>query len=456
MVKVLPNNFTLYESQRILSPTGEPLAISCSNDLLFIAVEECMIEVYDLQTLEQLARFRTVSPVVSLAYNNIGDCVMTLERKLASSQGFVRVYFKWRGLSADKPMRILMASIQRSIPGQNRIAAEIVELPSDAGSSVSCLACCQYTGRIAVAMGSLLRVFYIEKDEREHSRGTSASPSSSLPCSPPSLPSLSSPTPNIEILLDIQTNTAQLEMVSIMGDYIAFISTNEARVVKLSLFHTGSNPIPDYHSYGMGTEDLQKGGVATEGTHSQLEGDIVEDKYFVSWSPSAVWEAEKKAHKSCLDHMTSHDTTKPGDHVASGDSHMTSGDNDTAPVIGTITLESILQATSETQSDRATMEVLGPVEYVWGQPLTVTVNHATPDMTKPECRVLTMLYRRFMAEVAGTSRPGTTSQFMGLSRNSRATLPVRVQGGMRVKGGWDGLHTVQLIPTFASSKSLTM
>ena len=67
MVKVLPSNFTFYESQRILSPAGEPLAIACSNELLFIAVEECMIEAYDLRTLEQLAQFCTVSPVAQVA-----------------------------------------------------------------------------------------------------------------------------------------------------------------------------------------------------------------------------------------------------------------------------------------------------------------------------------------------------------------------------------------------------
>ena len=133
-----------------------------------------MIEAYDLRTLEQLAQFRTVSPVAQVAYNSRGDCVVTLERKHSVSQGFVRVYFKWRGLSADKPMRILMASIQRSIPGQNRMTAEIVELPSDSGNSVSCLACCEYTGRIAVGMGSLLRVFTVEREEHDNHDSTAA------------------------------------------------------------------------------------------------------------------------------------------------------------------------------------------------------------------------------------------------------------------------------------------
>ena len=470
MVKVLPNNFNLFESQRILSPTGEPLAITCSNDLLFIAVEECMIEAYDLCTLEQLAQFRTVSPVAQIAYNSVGDCVVTLERKVALSQGFVRVYFKWRGLSADKPMRILMASIQRAIPGENRIAAEIVELPSESGSSVSCLACCEYTGRIAVVMGSLLRVFYLDRDEQESQKGTSSpphiptspptspvSPSSPLPLSPPS------PTPNIEILLDIQTNTPQLGMVSIMGDYIAFISTNEARVVKLSLFQT-RDPIPDYNPRRTGNGDLRKEGVAADEARSG--GEVVKDRNFVLWSPSAVWEAEKSASYNSTDcsaediprvntHRSLSDNTR--DHMMSGEAHMTPHPAG-SPVVGTLNLKSIVEKTSEKLSDRETMEVLGPVEYVWGQPLSVSVNNTTQhsnQLVPQGCRVLTMLYRRFSAKVASSVRPGVISQLMGLSRTRRATLPVRVQSsGVRVgaEGGWDGLHTVQLIPTFHKSE----
>ena len=434
MVKVLPSNFTLYESQHILSPSGEPLAITCSNDLLFIAVEECTIEAYDLRTLEQLAQVRTVSPVSQVAYNCIADCIVTLEKKQATSQGFVRVYFKWRGLSVDKPMRILMASGQRSIPGQNRIAAEIVELPSDSGNSVSCLTCCEYTGRIAVGMGSLLRVFTLERTDLEQPQGTSAgghwntassppspTPPSSLPSppsptppsslhSPPSptppssLLSPSSPTPTIEILLDIQTNTPQLEMISIVGDYVAFISTNEARVVKLSLFQTGTSPIPEYHPRGTGSDEVQKEGVAMKGVKiddPQPQTEIVEDQNFISWSPSAVWEAEKKARNyeskaGYISHVTSHDLCNdihPKDHM-------------TSPLIGTVNLESITKATSEKLSDRATMEVLVPVEYVWGQPLSVRVNQPTEctRLATPDCRVLTMLYRRFSTE-GGSSVP---------------------------------------------------
>ena len=110
--------------------------------------------------------------------------MVALERKHSVSQGFVRVYFKWRALSADNPMRILMASIQRSIPRQNRMTAEIVELPSDSSNSVSYLACCEYTGRIAVGMGSLLRVFTVEREEHENHDSKSACRDARTPSSP--------------------------------------------------------------------------------------------------------------------------------------------------------------------------------------------------------------------------------------------------------------------------------
>ena len=49
-----------------------------------------MIEAYDLRTMEQLAQFRTVSPVAQVAYNSRGYCVVALERKHSVLQGFVR------------------------------------------------------------------------------------------------------------------------------------------------------------------------------------------------------------------------------------------------------------------------------------------------------------------------------------------------------------------------------
>ena len=75
-----------------------------------------------------------------------------------------------------------------------------------------------------------------------------------------------------------------------MGDYVAFISTNEARVVKLSLFQTGTDPIPDYSPLGTGNRRTGMEGVAT----GSPRGNIVKDKNFVSWSPSAAGRRRKQ------------------------------------------------------------------------------------------------------------------------------------------------------------------
>ena len=234
-VKVLPNSFSFIEKQRLLtSVPNEPVAIACSDECLFVAEEECLLEVFSLSTLKSLGQFRTVSPVRDLVYNAKGDCVVTLERKSAVSHGFARIYFKWRGASVDKPMRISLLSSFSQDRGmwqpQQHLAAEIVELPGELNSPVTCLACCPESGRIAVGMDTTLRIFTLTAlsgggvtSSEEGSDPSSASFDSSLHLSY-----------SIDILMDIHTSTP-LHKLAIFSDYVAFISTHEVRVLKLSL-----------------------------------------------------------------------------------------------------------------------------------------------------------------------------------------------------------------------------
>ena len=61
--------------------------------------------------------------------------------------------------------------------------------------------------------------------------------------------------------------------------------------MKLSLLYTSTDPIPDYQPDSRGgMEGNREGGI------SECEGVIGEDEHFVSWSPSAVWEMEKRAN----------------------------------------------------------------------------------------------------------------------------------------------------------------
>lgn len=228
MVKVFPSYFSFIAKQRILTAVhGEPVAVTCSVECVFVAEEGCLIEIFDLGSLQLLGQVRTVSPVKDLVYNAKGDCIVTLERKSSVSHGFARVYFKWRGATVDKPMRIsLLHSFSQDMRRpQDHVTAEIIELPGELNSPVTCLACCPESGRIAVGMDTTLRIFTLHEEKD----GVSSEEDQ-----PSGISGGDGVTHSIDILLDVHTNT-YLHRLSIFSDYVAFISTNEVRVLKLSL-----------------------------------------------------------------------------------------------------------------------------------------------------------------------------------------------------------------------------
>ena len=418
MVKVFPGNFSFFEKQDILTPdSGEPLAITCSDDCLFVAEEGCLLEVYELVTLQLIAKFRTVSPVVDFVYNAKGDCIVTVESKSPGSHGFARIYFKWRGSSADKPMRVsLLESLSRGLmqSAQDRIAAEIVELPAEYNSSVSCLACCKESGRIAVGMDSTIRVFSLcpEVEEEEESIGGSeASLTGAGSARQISTESVKGKviSHSIEILLDIKTNIP-LSKVSIFNDYVAFISPFEARVLKLSFLgqpSASSNEV-SFHK-GVATrsilaassEEEQSPKATRKARPNEVKQDSVKlDPNFVLWSPSKAWEVEKLTADYSMS-LSGNGSNSPFLNVLPhrptfGRGHMTSHDPRQSPVVGTISLESVGQSTSSKTLEQHEFEVLGPSEYVWGQPIDVSIEETLSEEPSipPQCRVLTMLYRR--------------------------------------------------------------
>ena len=425
MVKVFPGNFGFFEKQDILTPdSGEPLAITCSDECLFVAEEGCLLEVYDLATLQLVARFRTVSPVVDFVYNAKGDCIVTVESKGPGSHGFARIYFKWRGSSVDKPMRVsLLESLSRGLmqsAAQDRIAAEIVELPAEYNSSVTCLACCKESGRIAVGMDSTIRVFSLCPEIEGEAEGLGSGEGPSLIGSPRRRSNESAAkgkviSHSIEILLDIKTSIP-LSKISIFNDYIAFVSPFEARVLKLSfLGHsmpTASTPREQPFSTlrkgsssstsRLTSSEEERSPRATPKSRTKVtQSDSVKvDPNFVLWSPSKVWEVEKLSASYSMS-LSGNGANSPFLNVLQhrpsfSRSHMTSHDPRQSPVVGTISLQSVGQSTSSKTSDQHELEVLGPSEYVWGQPIDVSIEESISEepIIPPQCRVLTMLYRR--------------------------------------------------------------
>ena len=418
MVKVFPGNFGFFEKQAILTPdSGEPLAIACSDEYLFVAEDGCLLEVYDLVTFQLVAKFRTVSPVVDLVYNAKGDCIVTVESKGPDCHGFARVYFKWRGSSVDKPMRVsLLESLSRGLmsmqSAHDRIAAEIVELPAESNCSVNCLACCQESGRIAVGMDATIRVFSLCQETEENSTGDGAA---GLTVSMEE----KAISHSIEILLDIKTQIP-LTKISIFNDYIAFISPFEARVLKLSfLGHPAANstngtpfslPRPNAAvsatsgSRPISSEEESSPRPVPKHRSKDTESDVSVklDPNFILWSPSKVWEAEKLSSDFSMSmSVSSNGSHSPFLNVLQhrpsyGMSHVTSHDPRKSPVVGTLALESVCQSSSTRTSDCHEQEVLGPSEYVWGQPIDVSIDDSITEGVSipPQCRVLTMLYRR--------------------------------------------------------------
>lgn len=405
MVKVC--NFSFFKEQKIISPkTGEPLAITCSNEFLFVAEEGCILEVYPLSGTEPVAQLRTVSPVVQLLYNDYGDCIVTLERKSPVSRSFARVYFKWRGSSIDRPMRVsLIGSLAQGLlhgTQSRHVAAEIVELPADEISSITCLSCCPDSGRIAVGMDTKIRVFSLRSEYEDGGLRSDPGTTRNVVSS------------NIEILLDIQTGM-HVKKIDIFNDYVAFISSSEARVLKLSFLNdsvmlsSGCGLDSQTSSTTVGCESDVGSATPTDRPQAkQMRNQLIDREKetkvksysnFVSWSPSKVWESERLSASLSMstgnessDNLSQSHDLEP--HPLYTNIHM---HRSPSPHIETLSLPSITEATQQKISDRHPIEVLGPVEYVWGQPIEVELEDGGSGgvvTTPTKCRVLTMLYRR--------------------------------------------------------------
>ena len=121
----------------------------------------------------------------------------------------------------------------------------------------------------------------------------------------------------------------------------------------------------------------------------QVEG-IGEDKDYVKWSPSRVWEEEKAVNSSPVSTSSSLvDVSLPT--FSRTRSHDSRGPS---PIIGTLSLPSVCNSTSYKVPDKHALEVLGPAEYIWGQPIRVKIEESGIINAPTNCRVLTMLYRR--------------------------------------------------------------
>ena len=471
MVKVLPNTFQLFEGHKIINPSAEPLCIHCSDGLVFAACDGCIVEVYALPEVKLIAKLRTILPVIALVYSPVGDCILTLERRGPDQPGAARIYSKWRGiLDKDKPQRVMMSlpvggflSGLMSSPTAaepTRPDAEIVELPVE---NASCIASCNLAPVVAVGSGKIIRLFILERNKEEGAEDTQ----SSL---------------NVTFFVDICTDM-KLKKIAVCGNFVACISTHRVRVVKC-MFLT-----PFYHPWS----NLYPQASSNERRQSSCNlPKCPLDRSYTKWSPSLVWEEESRAMSGLISEKESEkiaglerresneegkqtgakedqeeedETDKEDDELA----EMNESIDQTTPratptfsfsfpgqvqqTVGTLNIPLISNAITEAKRDigRQPVEVLGPVEYVWGQPLTVELHKSAG-----KCRVLTMLFRRFPTSgyayvpVDNRGRSATLGANAHLTDRRTSSL---VTGGIGKAGGKGGLHSVELVPTMTEGVS---
>ena len=451
MVKVLPTTFTLFERQNIINASAEPLCTHCSEEYVFIACDGSLIEVYNLATTEKVAKLRTIWPVANIAYNSHGDCILTLERRTTDSPATARMYFKWRGIiDEEKPTKVIyMGSLSHTTPSEahmtTNVDAEIIELPVE---NCSCISICELTGIVAVGSEKVVYMFALKRE-----------PTATLSTSGYKLTSM----------IDIRTDM-KLRNIYICGNYIACISTHRVRVLKCLILGSDNHPWAELQSYTHSMDRLQQ-------KNTRRHDEICQtDENFISWSPSYIWEVETRSapikkvesRQGDVSPCVQSDTTSPLMLINGEDIELdveTESDQKSdvtktrtssvvkssveVPNVATITLPAITHAISEARKDggKHELEVLGPVEFVWGQPLSLELHDELGDGVR--CRVLTMLYRRFPSTGYAYVHVSSEGRPRSMTEKRSSTLPnVKSSGGGigRYKGG---LHSIKLVPTLA-------
>lgn len=387
MVKVIPE-LELMLSQDILTIVEEPIAVCCIKDYLFISTQNCTMEVYELKTLKLLNKFRTVLPATSIVYNVKGDCLVTLESKNIHCPSSARVYINWRLATIETPVRARLAAPFKlnAFPGADQSPkAETVELNISYAKSVSCISCCQETGLVALAAASTVSIYALNDDLEGGLMG-------------------------IEPFLDI-TFSFPVEKLAIYVSYIACASHHEAFVVRYLL--QGRN------------KKRWNSALYVKEKFSSLERNIKEttfDRDFILWSPVNSWKPEEPqimsgSHEQC---------GIPREEV----SYLLHNSN-----VETVLLDSVCREFNIRSVDQKPVEVLGPVEFIRGEPVNYMIHKKENEQV--DCRVVTLLFRRF-ARVSLASTP--------MKSRPRSRTTASPEKYAKENTPYDALHTILLAP----------
>uniref|UniRef100_A0ABM5G3D5 BLOC-2 complex member HPS3 isoform X1 n=1 Tax=Pogona vitticeps TaxID=103695 RepID=A0ABM5G3D5_9SAUR len=157
-----------FGSQQVVPTKQEPAAFCCARDALLVACAPgaCKVEVFAPagrpEVSEALGSFHTLGRVLSLAYSEAGDYVVTIEEKNKSL--FLQAYVNWRcfsGGTARVCVRIVGHNLETPYSEASKDQMSIIELPLS--DPPVCFSCCPLTGDLLVGCKNKLILFRLKR-----------------------------------------------------------------------------------------------------------------------------------------------------------------------------------------------------------------------------------------------------------------------------------------------------
>ncbi|XP_021379754.1 Hermansky-Pudlak syndrome 3 protein-like isoform X1 [Mizuhopecten yessoensis] len=170
MVKVYKcHNF---KSQSVVPVDGEPVAVFSSKHRVFVATQQCVIEVFVLDEQDpsgskytKTNSFSTEAPIEQLLYNETGGYVATRECKVSRKQKFysVKIYLNWNVCTEDsRPIaHVRLAGGNQSVKPSNKVPEwmDVIDIPCK--YAVSSISTCSRTGNLAVASENGIYLYHL-------------------------------------------------------------------------------------------------------------------------------------------------------------------------------------------------------------------------------------------------------------------------------------------------------
>ncbi|XP_060075834.1 BLOC-2 complex member HPS3-like [Ylistrum balloti] len=181
MVKVYKcHNF---KSQSVVPVDGEPVAVFSSKQRVFVATQQCVIEVFVLDEQDPSGSkytksnsFSTEAPIEQLLYNEAGGYVSTIECKVSRRQTFysVKIYLNWNVCTEDnRPIaHVRLAGGNQSVKRSSMESdwMDVIDIPCR--QNVSSISTCSKTGNLAIASEEVIFLYHLVEKTVPNSNNT--------------------------------------------------------------------------------------------------------------------------------------------------------------------------------------------------------------------------------------------------------------------------------------------